>query len=111
MTYSTIEGKFYPLQTQEYVRACRELTPAQKDVFYYLKTIAPFGDRCLEINVIELAEQLGRSKFTIGLAGLNWSQFFLEFVYGCANVPNATSAIASFSVVTFQAPHVLLSTK
>lgn len=42
MTYSTIEGKFYPLQTQEYVRACRELAPAQKDVFYYLKTIDPF---------------------------------------------------------------------
>lgn len=65
MTYSNIDGKFYPLQTGEYVRACKELTPAQKDVFYYLKTIDPFGDHCLEINVIEVAEQVGRTKFTV----------------------------------------------
>ena len=65
MTYSKIEGKFYPLQNDEYVRACDELTPAQKDIFYYLKTIDPFGDHSMKIDVSEIARRLKLTKDTV----------------------------------------------
>ena len=58
---SKIEGKFYPLRMEEYLRACEKLTPAQRDIFYYLKTLAPDGDG-LDIGIKEIAEQLALSK-------------------------------------------------
>ncbi|PSB42702.1 MarR family transcriptional regulator [Cyanosarcina cf. burmensis CCALA 770] len=57
MTQARIEGKFYPLQHQEWLRACRELTPAQRDVLYYIRTIDPHNNG-VEINAAEIARQL-----------------------------------------------------
>ncbi|MGL5923357.1 MarR family transcriptional regulator [Chroococcidiopsis sp.] len=57
MTQARIEGKFYPLQHQEWLRACRELTPAQRDVLYYIRTIDPHNNG-IEINAAEIARQL-----------------------------------------------------
>jgi hypothetical protein len=56
-TNSKIQGKFYPLQHEEWLRACRELTPAQRDVLYYIRTLDPrnYG---VEINAAEIARQL-----------------------------------------------------
>jgi len=52
-----IQGKFYPLQHQEWLRACRELTKAELEVLYYIRTIDPrnYG---VEINAAEIARQL-----------------------------------------------------
>jgi hypothetical protein len=36
MTQAKIDGKFYPLQHEEWLRACRELTSAQRDVLFRL---------------------------------------------------------------------------
>ncbi len=44
MTENKIQGKFYPLQHEEWLRACRELTPAQKSVLYYIRTLDPSGE-------------------------------------------------------------------
>ncbi|MGL5880349.1 MAG: MarR family transcriptional regulator [Xenococcaceae cyanobacterium] len=57
MTQARIEGKFYPLQHQEWLKACRELTPAQRDVLYYIRTIDPHNNG-IEINAAEIARQL-----------------------------------------------------
>ncbi|WP_017654893.1 MarR family transcriptional regulator [Fortiea contorta] len=54
---SKIQGKFYPLQHEEWLKACRELTPAQKDVLYYIRTLDPYGDG-VELSVSGIARQL-----------------------------------------------------
>ncbi len=54
---SRIQGKFYPLQHEEWLKACRELTPAQKDVLYYIRTLDPYGDG-VELSVSGIARQL-----------------------------------------------------
>lgn len=41
---SKTERKFYALYTEEHSRACREITPAQRDIYYYLMTLDPDGD-------------------------------------------------------------------
>ena len=58
---SKIQGKFYPLQHEEWLRACRELTPAQRDVLYYIRTIDPYNQG-IEINCAEIARQLSGSE-------------------------------------------------
>ncbi|MFL9458363.1 MarR family transcriptional regulator [Tolypothrix bouteillei VB521301_2] len=62
--YSKIQGKFYPLQHEEWLKACRELTPAQRDVLYYIRTIDPrnYG---IEINSAEIARQLSSLEHTV----------------------------------------------
>lgn len=52
-----IEGKFYPLQHDEWVRACQELTPSQRDVLYFIRTLDPYNNG-LDINTAEIAKQL-----------------------------------------------------
>ena len=41
---SKIEGKFYPLQHEEWLRACRELTPAELKCLYYIRTSDPYSN-------------------------------------------------------------------
>jgi hypothetical protein len=57
MTDTKIQGKFYPLQHEEWLRACRELTPAQRDVLYYLRTLDPYSTG-LEISPSRIARDL-----------------------------------------------------
>jgi hypothetical protein len=52
-----IQGRFYPLQHEEWLKACRELTPAQRDVLYYIRTIDPYNQG-IDINAAEVARQL-----------------------------------------------------
>jgi hypothetical protein len=64
MTKTKIQGKFYPLQHDEWLRACRELTPAQRDVLYFVRTLDPYGDG-LDISIAEIARQLSTDKRTV----------------------------------------------
>ncbi|HEY9748566.1 MAG TPA: helix-turn-helix domain-containing protein [Allocoleopsis sp.] len=57
MTQTKIQGKFYPLQHDEWVRACQELTPAQRDVLYFIRTLDPYN-MGLDITAAEIARQL-----------------------------------------------------
>lgn len=54
-----IEGKFYPLQHGEWVKACQELTPAQRDVLYFVRTLDPYN-MGLDITAAEIARQLSK---------------------------------------------------
>ncbi|NJN11538.1 MAG: MarR family transcriptional regulator [Richelia sp. RM1_1_1] len=59
MTHNTtkIQGKFYPLQHEEWLRDCRELTSAELQVLYYIRTLDPVNNG-IEINAAEIARQL-----------------------------------------------------
>ncbi|MGF1672321.1 MAG: MarR family transcriptional regulator, partial [Rivularia sp. (in: cyanobacteria)] len=56
-----IQGKFYPLQHEEWLKACQQLTPAQKDVLYYIRTLDPYNQG-IDINCAEIARQLSSSE-------------------------------------------------
>jgi DNA-binding MarR family transcriptional regulator len=56
-----IQEKFYPLQHKEWLRACRELTPVQLAVLYYIRTIDPY-DQGIEINCAEIARLVSKPK-------------------------------------------------
>jgi hypothetical protein len=65
---SRIEGKFYPLQNDEWVKAWGELKPAEVQVLYHLRTLDPFGEKELELGVSAIALRLGLSKGTVSKA-------------------------------------------
>ena len=70
--YRTVPGDgnplHYRLTSEEWLRACRELKPSEKDVLYYLRTLDPFGDRAIEIKVREMSRGLGVSPSTVSRA-------------------------------------------
>ena len=68
-----IDGKFYPLQNEEWLKACQELKPSELKLLYHLRTLDPFGDRNVELGVTALALLLGMSKSTVseGLKALS----------------------------------------
>lgn len=73
------ENKFYALYTEEHLRACKELTPAQRDIYYYLVTLDPDGG-WLGLNLDDIAKPLGLSKRTVSgalkvLDQLGWIDF------------------------------------
>ena len=69
MTHSKakIQGKFYALQNDEWVRTCRELTPAQKSVLYYIRTLDPSGENPLP-EVTKIAKELRLDRATVNRA-------------------------------------------
>lgn len=76
MTQKTADGAgrrdnallYYQLTSEEWLRACRELKPSEKDVLYHLRTLDPFGDKDLDIGVREMARALGMSPSTVSRA-------------------------------------------
>lgn len=58
----------YRLTPEEWLKACQELKPSEKDVLYYLRTLDPFGERDLDIGVREMARALGMSPSTVSRA-------------------------------------------
>lgn len=63
-TKTTIAGKFYPLQHEEWRRACKELTPAARDVLYFVRTLDPYSDG-VEVSAAEIAKQLSTDTRTV----------------------------------------------
>jgi DNA-binding MarR family transcriptional regulator len=62
-----IEGKFYPLQHAEWMRATKELSPSAKDVLYYLRTLDPYSNG-IEITASGIARELGIHRSTVSRA-------------------------------------------
>jgi hypothetical protein len=59
---------YYRLTNEEWLRAIRELRPAERDVLYYIRTLDPFGSKELELGVRELAETLNCNPGTVSRA-------------------------------------------
>lgn len=62
-----IQGKFYPLQHEEWLRACRELNSTELVVLYYLKTINPSYEK-ITISYSVIASDLRKNKNTVSQA-------------------------------------------
>ena len=64
---SKIEGKFYPLQHEEWIKACKELSPAAKDVLYYIRTSDPYSNG-VELTAAAIARDLDCNRSTVSRA-------------------------------------------
>jgi len=58
---SRIQGSFYALQREEWLKACRELKHSERCVLYYIKAIDP-NLNGIEINVAQIARELSSEK-------------------------------------------------
>ena len=59
-----LTGKFYPLQHQEWLKACKELTPSERDILYFIRTLDPYSDG-LDVSTSEIAHQLSTESKTV----------------------------------------------
>ena len=56
--------KFYPLDHEEWLNACKMLTSGEKDVLYYIRTLDPYS-KGVKIDSSEIAEKLGVHRTTV----------------------------------------------
>lgn len=66
-TNSKIQGEFHPLQQEEWLRDCRELTSAQIGVLYYVRTLDLCGENPLP-RATEIARALRLDSATVSRA-------------------------------------------
>lgn len=59
--------KFYPLEHNEWLDACKQLTPSEKDVLYYIRTLDPYS-KGIKINASEIGDRLGVNRSTVSRA-------------------------------------------
>jgi DNA-binding transcriptional ArsR family regulator len=64
---SKIQGKFYPLQHDEWLRACKELSPSARDILYYIRTLDPYANG-IEITASAIARSIGVHRSTVSRA-------------------------------------------
>jgi Helix-turn-helix domain len=62
-----IDGKFYPLQNQEWVKICKSLTKSQIGVLYYLRSLDPYGNG-MRVKASSIATDLGITKRSVNAA-------------------------------------------
>ena len=65
MSSTKIQGKFYPLQHEEFLNLNRILTQSELSVYLWLKTNDPFGEKLMEADTQEIAKDLGISRRSI----------------------------------------------
>ncbi|MGK7949600.1 MAG: helix-turn-helix domain-containing protein [Xenococcaceae cyanobacterium] len=65
MPQTKIQGKFYPLQHEEFIKLNKHLTQSELAVYLWLKTNDPFGERLVEADTKEIAKDLNVSRRTI----------------------------------------------
>ena len=69
MTHNTtkIQGKFYPLQKNEWVNVCKSLTKSQISLLYYLRSSDPYGNG-VKIKASDIAKEIGITKRAVNAA-------------------------------------------
>jgi hypothetical protein len=65
---TTTGKKFYQLEHAAFLEMRSQLTPAEKDILLYLRTLDPFGDRNLNIGIRETARTLALNPSTVSRA-------------------------------------------
>ena len=65
MPQTKIQGKFYPLQHEEFIKLNKRLTQSELAVHLWLKTNDPFGDKLVEASTKQIADDLNISRRTV----------------------------------------------
>ncbi len=75
MPQTKIQGKFYPLQHEEFLNLNKRLTQSELAVYLWLKTNDPFGDKLVEANTKQIADDLNISFRTVQRALVKLQNF------------------------------------
>jgi DNA-binding MarR family transcriptional regulator len=62
---SKIQGRFYPLQHDEWLFVTKKLTNSELLILYYLRTLEPFGDKMTEVTTKSISTNLNLSQRTV----------------------------------------------
>lgn len=62
-----MSSKFYPLTHDEWLKALKELSPSEKDVLYYIRTLDPYS-KGTKINASAIALEIGVNRSTVSRA-------------------------------------------
>jgi hypothetical protein len=65
MSTKKVQGKFYPLQHQEFLKLNQILTQSELSVYLWLKTNDPFGGKFIEADTQKIAKDLEISRRTV----------------------------------------------
>lgn len=65
MSTKKVQGKFYPLQHQEFLKLNQLLTQSELAVYLWLKTNDPFGSKFVEADTQKIAEDLGITRRSV----------------------------------------------
>ena len=65
MSTKKVQGKFYPLQHQEFLKLNQILNQSELSVYLWLKTNDPFGGKLIEADTQKIAEDLGISRRSV----------------------------------------------
>ena len=65
MTHIKIQGKFYPMQHEEYLNLHQILKESERSVYFWLKTKNPFEEKLIEADTQKIANDLGFSRRTV----------------------------------------------
>ncbi|MBW4536743.1 MAG: helix-turn-helix domain-containing protein [Pleurocapsa minor HA4230-MV1] len=77
MSNKKVQGKFYPLQHQEFLKLNQILTQSELSVYLWLKTNDPFGEKFIEADTQKIAEDLEISRRTVQRALVKLQQVSL----------------------------------
>jgi hypothetical protein len=109
MAQTKIDGKFYPLQNDEWLKATQELRYAEIRVLYYLRTLDPFGQQDNRIKVTDIANIIGLKKGTVSKALCTLKE--KDYIH--LEVSEAIVSINSFptrNLVSYKKPRFLQET-
>lgn len=62
-----VKGKFYPLQNDEWLKACKSLTKSQLSVLYHLRSLDPYSNG-IRAKASQIAKELEISKRAVNAA-------------------------------------------
>ena len=65
MSTKKVQGKFYPLQHQEFLKLNHLLAQSELSVYLWLKTNDPFGGKLIDADTQKIAEDLGISRRSV----------------------------------------------
>ena len=75
MTQTKIQGKFYPLQHEEFLKLNQRLTQSELGVYLWLKTNDNVGDKSVEASTKQIADDLKISLRTVQRALVKLQNF------------------------------------
>jgi predicted transcriptional regulator len=75
MPQTRIQGKFYPLQHEEFIKLNKRLTQSELAVYLWLKTNDNFGDKLIAANTKQIADDLNINRRTVQRALVKLQNF------------------------------------
>jgi Fe2+ or Zn2+ uptake regulation protein len=64
MTQTKIEGKFYPLKSEEWLKSIKELSHSELKILYYLRSIDPYSNG-VSLSPAQIARDISTEKVKV----------------------------------------------